>query len=249
MYLSLSVFYMYMYASTCTHTLYMYMYMYISFVSFALCQIVFTQAITHTVYTCLHVHVHFCTCTCTCTLLFLSFKIFCLAWSLKQLHVHVHIHVHVHVQLYVHVHVHYNVSLILTATFIVLSFTHSNNEDSFRSRSTTYSGPSSSGGSSPSFRRVPSPMATRNPLRANEGQLTLSPVSSAVEVSLPDTIQDNEAEGSDDEIADLSPTLARSHQHLFSSRRNSFLYQSDNEDSPSLAVASNAMSRASSVSR
>ncbi|XP_019855180.1 PREDICTED: cAMP-specific 3',5'-cyclic phosphodiesterase 4C-like isoform X1 [Amphimedon queenslandica] len=123
------------------------------------------------------------------------------------------------------------------------------NEDQFRGRSTTYSGPPTSGGSSPSsFRRVPSPMTTRAPLRATrEGQL--SPVTSEVEVSLPPE-KEGGAEGgtSDEELPDLSPTFARSNPHLFSSRRNSFLYQSDNEDSPPLIVANNPMSRASSIS-
>lgn len=91
-------------------------------------------------------------------------------------------------------------------------------------------------------------MATRNPLRATrEGGL--SPVTSEVEVSLPPEKEGGEGASEDDEIADMSPTFGRSNQHLFSSRRNSFLYQSDNEDFPSLAMANNLMSRASSVSR
>ena len=40
---------------------------------------------------------------------------------------------------------------------------------------------------------------------------------------------------SDDEICDLSPTMSRSSQ-IFSSRRNSFLYQSDTDDAPSTAL-------------
>ena len=137
--------------------------------------------------------------------------------------------------------------------YIFLKF--SSDDDAFRGRATTYSGPAPNTTTSvPNLKRVPSPMAVRrqpSPLRPKlkDGATTktISPVTSQVDVTSA-TPNEEEGDESDDEVCDLSPTFARTNQHLFSSRRNSFLYQSDNEDAPSLAVTS-TLSRASSVSR
>ena len=141
-------------------------------------------------------------------------------------------------------------------TFIlrIYIFKFSSDDDAFRGRATTYSGPAPNTTSVPNLKRVPSPMAVRrqpSPLRPKlkDGAMTktISPVTSQVDVTSA-TPNEEEGDESDDEVCDLSPTFARTNQHLFSSRRNSFLYQSDNEDAPSLAVTS-TLSRASSVSR
>ena len=50
-----------------------------------------------------------------------------------------------------------------------------------------------------------------------------------------DVVSNLNEDESDDEICDLSPTMSRSSQ-IFSSRRNSFLYQSDTDDAPSTAL-------------